>query len=51
MENIKIQIMNIVSVPPKIEGGTGYWSNLRLTDEEIDRIVDLFPQQKQDKLF
>jgi hypothetical protein len=44
MENIKIQIMNTVSVPPKIEGRTGYWSNLRLTDEEIDRIVDLLSQ-------
>ncbi|MHA1225168.1 MAG: hypothetical protein ACTSPV_00330 [Candidatus Hodarchaeales archaeon] len=36
--------MKIISVPSKEKGDTGY---LKLTDEEIDKIVDLFKQTFQ----
>jgi len=38
-EKIKQKIIKIISVSPKRKGDTGY---LKLTDEEIDKIVDLF---------
>ena len=38
-EKIKEEIMKIISVPPKKEGDTGY---LKLTEKEIDKIVELF---------
>jgi len=41
---IKTEIMNIVSVPPERKGDTGY---LKLTDEEIDKIVELFKKSIQ----
>ena len=37
-------MIEIVSVPPKRKGDTGY---LKLTDEEIDKIVNLFRQTLQ----
>ena len=43
-KKIKQEIIKIVSVPPKREGGTGY---LKLTDEEIDKIVELFKRVVQ----
>ena len=41
---IRTEIMNIVSVPPERKGDTGY---LKLTDEEIDKIVELFKKSIQ----
>ena len=46
-ETLREQIMNIISVPPDHEGGTGY---LKLTDEEIDKIVKLFKQREKEIL-
>ena len=43
-KTIKTRIMEIVSVSPKCRGDTGY---LKLTDEEINKIVDLFRQTFQ----
>jgi len=41
---IRTEIIKIVSVPPKRKGDTGY---LKLTDEEIDKIVELFKNSIQ----
>ena len=44
MNLIKQKIIEIVSVPPKKEGDTGY---LKLTKKEIDKIVELFKETIQ----
>jgi len=44
MNLIKQKIIEIVSVPPKKEGDTGY---LKLTEKEIDKIVELFRETIQ----
>jgi len=44
MNLIKQKIIEIVSVPPKRKGDTGC---LKLTEEEIDKIVDLFKETIQ----
>ena len=44
MNQLKKEIMNIVSIPPERKGDTGY---LKLTDEEIDKIVELFKKSIQ----
>ena len=41
---LREKITNIISVPPDHEGGTGY---LKLTDEEIDKIVKVFEQREK----
>jgi len=41
---IRTEIIKIASVPPKRKGDTGY---LKLTDEEIDKIVELFKKSIQ----
>ncbi len=41
---IRTEIIKIVSVPPERKGDTGY---LKLTDEEIDKIVELFKKSIQ----
>ena len=46
-ETLREKIMNIISVPPDHEGGTGY---LKLTDEEIDKIVKVFEQREKEIL-
>ena len=46
-KTLREQIINIVSVSPDHEGGTGY---LKLTDEEIDKIVKLFKQNEKEIL-
>jgi len=38
-QKLKQEIIKIVSIPPKREGDTGY---TKLTDEEIEKIVELF---------
>ena len=38
-QKLKQEIIKIVSIPPKREGDTGY---MKLTDEEIEKIMELF---------
>ena len=44
MNLIKQKIIEIVSIPPKKEGDTGY---MKLTEKEIDKIVELFRETIQ----
>jgi len=41
---IRAEIIKTITVPPKRKGDTGY---LKLTDEEIDKIVELFRETLQ----
>ena len=46
-ETLREKIMNIASVPPDHEGGTGY---LKLTDEEIDKILKVCQEKEKETL-